>query len=102
MTKGYSDYIKTGDMSQLEAIKYQSVRDGAKAGFTRMLAEHAKQGLPADAAAFGALDIIAVNLVKWYGPEEAGEVLRHYATVCERQPDPRDTTAALPLEGGAA
>jgi hypothetical protein len=101
MTNRYSDYIKTGEMSQMDAIKHQSVRDGAKAGMMATLAHHAKQGLPADAAAFGALDIIAVNLVKWYGPDAAATVLRHYADVCARQADPRDTTANLPFEGGA-
>lgn len=97
MIKSYSDHIVTGELSQLDAIKNQSVRNGAMTGFASVLASHAKQGLPADAAAFGALDVIAVNLVKWYGPAEAAVVLRHYADVCERQPDPR-----VAVEGGDA
>ncbi|OHV73346.1 hypothetical protein [Ensifer sp. LCM 4579] len=85
MTKNYSDYIKTGEMDQLSAIRHQSIRDAAKTGMLKLLAETAKQGNPADAAAFGGLDIIAVKLVEWYGPAEAATVLRHYADVCERQ-----------------
>ena len=36
----------------------QTVRNGAKTGFHALLKAHAEQGLPADAAAFGALDAI--------------------------------------------
>ncbi|MCB5201686.1 hypothetical protein LH464_04235 [Neorhizobium sp. T786] len=83
--KTYHDYIRTGEMTQQEAIKHQSVREASKAGMRATLDATVKQGLPAEVSAFGALDIIAVSLVKWYGPAAAGEVLRHYAEVCERQ-----------------
>lgn len=85
MKRSYSDYIKTGEMDQLTAIRNQSIRDAAKIGMSKLLAETARQGNPADAAAFGGLDIIAVKLVEWYGPADAAKVLRHYADVCERQ-----------------
>jgi hypothetical protein len=85
MTKGYSDYIRTGQMTQMDAIKNQSVRDATKHMISKALAQTAADGLPADAAAFGALDIVAVKLVEWYGPAEAAEVFTHYAEVCGRQ-----------------
>ncbi|MGZ2374926.1 hypothetical protein ACVI3U_002829 [Sinorhizobium medicae] len=81
MKRSYADYIKTGEMDQLTATRHQSIRDAAKAGMLKVLAETARQGNPADAAAFGGLDVIAVR----YGPADAATVLRHYADVCERQ-----------------
>ncbi len=86
MPKSYSDYIKTGQMDHLAAIKNNTVRNTSKSGMFQTLANLAGQGLPADAGAFGALDAIARMFVKWYGPAATGEVFRHYATVCERQP----------------
>ncbi|MBZ9821925.1 MULTISPECIES: hypothetical protein [unclassified Mesorhizobium] len=85
MTRSYSDYIKSGQMTQLEAIKHNTVRNGGRVAMAGVLAAHVRDGLPADAAAFGVLDTLAVRLVEWYGPAGAGEVLRHYAEVCERQ-----------------
>lgn len=85
MARSYSDYIKTGQMTDLEAIKHNTVRTQGRKAIAGVLASHARDGLPADAAAFGILDTIAVKLVEWYGPAAAGEVLRHYADVCERQ-----------------
>lgn len=90
MPRSYSDYIKTGQMDQLEAIKHNTVRNQNRVAVAGVLNSHARDGLPADAGAFGMLDTIAVKLVEWYGPEGAGEVLRHYATVCERQGAYRD------------
>lgn len=84
--RSYSDYIKTGQMTDLQAIKHNTVRNGARTHIAATLAAHVRDGWPADAAAFGILDTIAVKLVEWYGPAAAGEVLRHYAEVCERQP----------------
>lgn len=103
MKKTYSDYIKTGQMDPLEAIKHQTVRNGGRDGMAHILAKHIAQQLPADAAAFGALDCVAVKFVEWYGPVAAGEVFRHYAEVCERQPvkDARQDEMPLP-EGGDA
>ncbi|RUU99446.1 MAG: hypothetical protein EOS20_17180 [Mesorhizobium sp.] len=85
MPRSYNDYIKTGQLTDLEAIKHNTVRQGGRVAIAAALAAHARDGLPADAAAFGVLDTIAVKLVEWYGPAAAGEVLRHYAEVCERQ-----------------
>ncbi|MER9506002.1 hypothetical protein [Mesorhizobium sp. M0579] len=85
MPRSYSDYIKTGQMTDLEAIKHNTVRNGGRAHMAAALAAHVRDGLPADAAAFGVLDTLAVKLVEWYGAPAAGEVLRHYAEVCERQ-----------------
>ncbi|RUX02527.1 hypothetical protein EOA27_32070 [Mesorhizobium sp. M2A.F.Ca.ET.037.01.1.1] len=85
MPRSYSDYIKTGQMTQLEAIKFNTVRNGGRVAIAGVLAAHVRDGLPADAAAFGVLDTLAVKLVEWYGAAAAGEVLRHYADVCERQ-----------------
>ena len=101
--KSYHDYIRTGQMTQLDAIKHQSVRNASKAGMLSTLRATAEQGLPAEAAAFGALDVIAVKLVEWFGPEQTGEVFRHYAEVCERQ-QPKDASQAeMALkEGGDA
>lgn len=97
MTKTYHDYIRTGEMTQQEAIKHQSVREAAKSGMRATLDAVAAQGLPADASAFGALDIVAVKLVEWYGPDQTAEVFRHYVDVCERQ-KPKDAgQAEMPL-----
>lgn len=85
MQRSYSDYIKTGQMTQLEAIKHNTVRNGGRVAMAGVLAAHVRDSLPADAAAFGVLDTLAVRLVEWYGPAGAAEVLRHYAEVCERQ-----------------
>ena len=85
MPRSYLDYIKTGQMTDLQAIKHNTVRGQARIHTAGVLAAHVRDGLPADAAAFGVLDTIAVRLVEWYGPAAAGEVLRHYAEVCERQ-----------------
>ncbi|MEI9402344.1 hypothetical protein [Mesorhizobium argentiipisi] len=85
MPRSYSDYIKSGQMTQLDAIKHNTVRKGGQVAMAAVLAAHVRDGLPADAAAFGVLDALAVKLVEWYGPAAAGEVLRHYAEVCERQ-----------------
>ncbi|NKW09460.1 hypothetical protein HGG76_06085 [Ochrobactrum tritici] len=82
----YADFIKTGDLEPMEALKMQSVRDAARAGATDILAHHSAQGLPCDAAAFGMLDAIAVRFVEWYGPEQAEKCFRHYGEVCARQP----------------
>jgi len=86
MIKSYSDHIKTGELSQIDAIKNQSVREAARHAMSMTLAAHVKQELPADAAAFGVLDLIAVKMVEWYGPEAARDVFNHYAEVCGRQP----------------
>ncbi|QKC89961.1 hypothetical protein EB230_17275 [Mesorhizobium sp. NZP2234] len=85
MARSYSDYIKTGQMTDLQAIKHNTVRTQGRKAIAGVLASHVSDGLPADAAAFGILDTIAVKMVEWYGPAAAGEVFRHYATVCERQ-----------------
>lgn len=82
MSKSYYDFIKTGQIDPLKAAEMQAGRTRARQGMADFL--NAK-GLPSDALAFGALDVIAVKLVEWYGAGEAGEVLRHYAAVCERQ-----------------
>lgn len=86
MPRSYLDYIKTGQMTDLQAIKHNTVRSQGRIHIAAALAAHVRDGLPADAAAFGVLDTLAVKLVEWYGPGAAGEVLRHYAEVCERQP----------------
>lgn len=85
MAKSYSDYVKTGQMSHLDAIKHNTVREQSRRGMSNTLAVAEGAGMPADAAAFGALDVIAVRFVKWYGPEAAAEVFRHYAEVAGRQ-----------------
>lgn len=85
VAKSYSDYIKTGQLDQLTAINYNTVRAQARQTVAKSLAEMVKMDLPADADAFGVLDTVAVRLVEWYGPAQAGEVFRHYAAVCERQ-----------------
>lgn len=85
----YSDYAKDGSMSPHEAHANDTVRKGARELMQNHIAETARDGLPADAAAFGALDVIAVSLVQFYGAEKAAEVLRHYAGVCERQGGPK-------------
>lgn len=82
MSKSYYDHIKTGQIDPMKATEMQVGRERARAGMASFLAA---PGLPADAMAFGALDTIAVKLVQWYGAAQAGEVLRHYAEVCERQ-----------------
>lgn len=87
MAKSYSDYVRTGQMDQVEAIKHNTIREQSRQGVTNSLKAFADAGLPADAAAFGALDVVAVKLVEWYGAEAAGKVFRHYAEVCERQKD---------------
>ena len=85
MTKTYHDHIKTGDLTQMEAIKLQSDREAARSGMAATLDATAAQGLPADTSAFGALDTIAVRFVQWYGAAAAADVFRHYAEVCGRQ-----------------
>lgn len=85
MPKSYSDYIKTGQMDQLTAIKHNTCRRLAREAVKKTLTEHASHDLPADASAFGMLDVIAVKFVEWYGPAEAAEIFRHYANVSERQ-----------------
>ncbi|MER9003295.1 hypothetical protein NKI15_06660 [Mesorhizobium sp. M0862] len=85
MPRSYLDYIATGQMTDLQAIKHNTVRHQGRIHIAAALAAHVRDGLPADAAAFGVLDTLAVKLVEWYGPAAAGEVLRHYAAVCERQ-----------------
>jgi hypothetical protein len=86
MPKSYSDYIKTGQMDHLTAIKNNTVRTSSKNCMHQIMADLAGQGLPADAGAFGALDAVAVKFVEWYGPKATGEIFRHYGAVCERQP----------------
>lgn len=85
MVNSYSDYIKTGQMDHLTAIKHNTCRATARTALAKTLAEHVARNLPADASAFGALDTIAVKMVEWYGPSDAATVFRHYADVCERQ-----------------
>lgn len=80
--KSYMDYIKTGELSADEAVELEATRDAARVQIGRMLSTSEVQP---DAAAFGALDVIAVRLVQWYGAAAAAKVFRHYAAVCERQ-----------------
>lgn len=82
MSKSYYDYIKTGQIDPLKAAEMQVGRERARSGMAGFLNI---KGLPSDALAFGALDVIAVKLVEWFGAASAGEVLRHYASVCERR-----------------
>lgn len=82
MSKSYYDYIKTGQIDPMRAAEMQTGRERSRS----LMAGHiTAPGLPSEAMAFGSLDAIAVKFVEWYGPEDAAKVLRHYATVCERQ-----------------
>lgn len=82
MSKSYYDYIKTGQIDPMRAAEMQTGRERSR---SLMAGYITAPGLPSEAMAFGALDVVAVKLVEWYGAAQAAEVLRHYATVCERQ-----------------
>lgn len=80
--RSYFDHVATGELDAATALAMKLTRDAGREAGRHVLATAQDR---ADSAAFGLLDLLAVRLVGWYGPEEAGAVLRHYATVCERQ-----------------
>lgn len=83
----YQDYVADGRMTPQEAEMNERLRTQSRDSMSTVLKSYAEQGLPADTAAFGALDTIAVHMVQWFGPDKAASVFHHYAKVCRRQKD---------------
>ncbi|WP_062114052.1 hypothetical protein [Aureimonas sp. AU40] len=82
MTKSYFDHVQTGELDAGTALTMKLTRDAGRKAVAEVL------GLAAgrrDSAAFGMLDALAVEMVRVYGPAQADEVFRHYASVCARQ-----------------
>lgn len=83
MPKTYFDHVKSGAISAADALTAQKARTAGRSVTAATL-----PSLPAvnqEAYAFGMLDAMAVRFVEWYGPAAAGEVMKHYAAICERQ-----------------
>ena len=83
MAKSYQDHVDAGAMSPEDAAKCEVTRRLAKETATQIV--FGFPAAPADAAAFGILDAAVFSLFTLYGAKETGEILRHYASVCEER-----------------
>jgi hypothetical protein len=82
MARSYKNYIADGSMSARDAAQNEALRDTGRDMAAKLVG--GSESLSA-AMAFGALDVLAVRLVAWYGPSAAAEVFAHYGEVCARQ-----------------
>jgi len=82
MTKSYFDHVASGELDAGTALTMKLSREAGRQAVAQVLKVAAQRR---DSAGFGMLDALAVEMVRLYGPAEAGEVFRHYADVCARQ-----------------
>ena len=90
MSRSYFDHVKSGEISAADALAMKQARDAGNAAAVRVFDLAGEYQEP---AAFGLLDRLAVQFVKWYGAKAAGEVFRHYARICERREPGKEPAA---------